>query len=528
VAAASLLLLLPHFHVPLSEADEGILATGAERILRGQIPYRDFFSELGPASFYLQAAIFKLGSIHVTALRLTAWLLGGTLAGLIYLLARKVLRRVTALLAAAILPLICYPSAYRVSHHWWANLFLLLTVLTLATESQAGDGRDSRRGGRLVLAGVLAGMTLLAMQSKGFWTIAAGAVFLCLAPGLDTANWRGANLKTGFRQAAWFMIGAFAAVGSVAAYFASQGALRAWIDDNLVFLFTNYRAYLDVPQASAVLTLLHMGGLALAQPSVQLLLYVIGYFFFCFLAPVVAFGGTAWRLRSARRTPLPESRVLLLILLAGAGAFFSELHSPDMTHLMWAAPLMLILLAYQWDAVVSNPAARRPALAATVIAVALLFSMAGRKAFKALRIDGRVETRRGVVYVMPSLLRDTIAAINAIQERVPPGGETFFYPYMAELYFLTDTRNPTRYDVLLPGFHSASHVEETIARLSRARPEFVFSFDRIQRWTIRPHFPDDPPDVVGPHPVERALASPASGYHQADLIADMAVFAADR
>jgi hypothetical protein len=528
VAAASLVLLMPYFHVPLSEADEGILATGAERILRGQIPYRDFFSELGPASFYLQALIFKIGATNVTALRLTAWLLGGVLSGLIFLLARQVLRDSMALVAALIVPLICYPSAYRVSHHWWANLFLVLTVLVLTTDLRTGECSASRWRGRLLLAGVLAAMTLFSMQSKGFWAILMGAAFLCLAPGLNPENRRSTILRTGLKQSAWFLTGTAATIGAAAAYFASHGALGAWIDNNVVFLFTNYRAYLDVPQSSALLTLVHLGSLALDQPSVHLFLYFVGYIFFFFLAPAIAFGGTAWQLISARHTPPPEARVLLLILLAGAGAFFSELHSPDITHLMWAAPLMLILLVHQWSALLSGRILRRPAVAATVAAAALLLFTSGRKALNTLRIDERVETRRGVVYVRPDLAKEIRSILEAIQQRVPSGGETFFYPYMAELYFLTATRNATRFDVLLPDFHSPAHIEETIARLKSARPDYVFSFDRIQRWTIRPHFPDDPPDMVGPHPVERALTSPASGYHQVDVISDMAIFAADR
>jgi hypothetical protein len=48
-----------------------------------------------------------------------------------------------------------------------------------------------------------------------------------------------------------------------------------------------------------------------------------------------------------------------------------------------------------------------------------------------------------------------------------------------------------------------------------------------QRWTIRPHFPDDPPDVLEPHPVERTLRLPGSGYHLAATVAGMEVWAAD-
>src|SRR6266851_586157 len=42
------------------EPDEGILLLGGQRILDGQIPYRDFFFFYTPGSFYLLAAMFKV------------------------------------------------------------------------------------------------------------------------------------------------------------------------------------------------------------------------------------------------------------------------------------------------------------------------------------------------------------------------------------------------------------------------------------------------------------------------------------
>jgi len=40
--------------------DEGIYLSGAERILRGQAPYRDFFVITGPGSFWIEAVILRV------------------------------------------------------------------------------------------------------------------------------------------------------------------------------------------------------------------------------------------------------------------------------------------------------------------------------------------------------------------------------------------------------------------------------------------------------------------------------------
>jgi len=40
--------------------DEGLVLVGADRVLRGEMPYRDFWTLYGPGSYYLLAGLFKL------------------------------------------------------------------------------------------------------------------------------------------------------------------------------------------------------------------------------------------------------------------------------------------------------------------------------------------------------------------------------------------------------------------------------------------------------------------------------------
>ena len=524
VVLASLFFFSWFYRLPLSETDEGIVAVGAERILRGQIPYRDFFSELGPGSFYLQAAIFKIVGTHAAAMRLTAWLLGGIISGLIYLLARRLVTGAAAFLPSAVFALVCYPATYRVSHHWWGNFFLLLTVLCLMP-SETLAGPPSAPGRKvLVGAGALAGLALLCMQSMGAWTLLMGAGFLLVHPLLDRqAGWRDV-FRRGTGQAGWFVLGAALTLGGGAAYFASQGALTEWVNDNFIFLLVNYRAYLDVPQASPLVIILHIGRLAITQPSIHFALYAIGYPAF-FLAPVLAYGGTAWQLLSSRRPEASQARILLLLLLQGVGAFVANSHALDTFHLMSAAPLMLVLVVYHWQRLIHRRAwLRRAALASAALAMALAVFTGVRKAVNTAPISVPVPTRRGMVYRQAVAAQELQERIAAIERLLPAGAETFFYPYNAELYFLTVTRNPTRYDVLLPEFHTSRQMQEALAALRHSRPGFIFSLDGTQRWTIRPHFPDDPPDVVGPHPVKSVLAAPGSGYRLAETVAGMEVW----
>src|SRR6185369_12971082 len=82
------------------EPDEGIVLQGAERILRGEVPYRDFFSFYTPGSFYLVAFLFRFVGDSLVVARLSLAVAGAACSVITYLLARRVCSRRIALLAA--------------------------------------------------------------------------------------------------------------------------------------------------------------------------------------------------------------------------------------------------------------------------------------------------------------------------------------------------------------------------------------------------------------------------------------------
>lgn len=514
------------WQMPISDPDEGLIVTGAERILRGQVPYRDFFSELAPGSFYLQAGIFRIAGVSLFSLRLTVWLVGIAMSVVVYSLSRKIIRGWWALAPVVIFLTICYPLTYRLSHHWWGNLLYLLMVLCLATlPARLHSAPALRRRLPLLAGGLFAALTALCMQSKGAWALlAAGAFLLVGAKLLVACAWR-ETLRKGLICTLWFLLGFGVPATFSVIYFWMKGAMGEWVFDNLVFLFAHYRPYLRVPQATLGGQLVNAGSALFEEPSLGLLIYFVGYAFFAVAGPLAAFGSATWRLCLRRDADGSLAKPLLVYLLAGLGILLSEWHSPDIFHLMWASPLMLILLcaAGQWAWEQWRPSRR---FLGGICALALMFVVLGslRNVGSAARLEYPVITRRGTLFARPELGPALQQRIRAIEEAVPPGGEAFFFPYDPHFYFLTATRNPTRYDVLLPGFNSAQQVGEVLAALRERLPERVFSLRQLEHWSIRPHFYDDVPDVFGPHPVETYLRSPQSSYRLAAEVTGLEVW----
>jgi len=64
------------------EPDEGIILQGAQRILRGEVLYRDFFSFFTPGSYYLLAFLFKLFGSSILVARTALVFFGANRGGI--------------------------------------------------------------------------------------------------------------------------------------------------------------------------------------------------------------------------------------------------------------------------------------------------------------------------------------------------------------------------------------------------------------------------------------------------------------
>jgi 4-amino-4-deoxy-L-arabinose transferase-like glycosyltransferase len=143
------------------EPDEGILLQGAERILSGQVLYRDFFSFYTPGSYYALAMLFRVFGDSIVVARTALALTGAILSILTYVLARRVCSRRTSLTIAALTTATTLPYRFLVLHNWdstlWAFLALYCAVRIL-------EGADWRWAFAL---GTFASLTVMFEQSKG-------------------------------------------------------------------------------------------------------------------------------------------------------------------------------------------------------------------------------------------------------------------------------------------------------------------------------------------------------------------------
>jgi hypothetical protein len=157
--------------------DESLELYCAAHVLKGQVPYRDFWTMYGPAQFYVLAAFFKLLGISVWVGRLYDALVRAGLACVCFALTdRLTSRRYAASVFAIVLVWIsCIDNPVYAFPVFPALLCSLLSVLFLYRYLN-----DSLSVRSLFLAGLLAGITATFRHDSGFYICFAEIVALAL------------------------------------------------------------------------------------------------------------------------------------------------------------------------------------------------------------------------------------------------------------------------------------------------------------------------------------------------------------
>jgi len=463
--------------------DEGIVLQGAQRILQGQVLYRDFFSFYTPGSYYWLVLLFRIFGSSILVGRAALVVYGGVFSVLSYLLARRVCSRWSALLAAYVVTLTCLPYRFLVSHNWDSTLLAYLTLYCAVLWIERG------RWGWALGTGSFAALTFLFEQSKG-----AGLVLGLLA-GFLVIGWRG-QLRGLFRapQVAGLVAGFAWPFIATLSYFAARHCLRdmlaGWAWPLFHYSFAN-----KLPYGHVVMSPDRPGLWSGNWISRVTMLIVLGPLVLIPLLPILALGIFAWfTFRRSRGEALGQKWAYWVLVSAVlCGLLFSTLLTkrPDFTHLNHLAPLSYLVLAWVLDGLNLQPRVWRslvPVLVLYAFLSATAFGMA--MLWGPLRAHHKVRTARGTVRT-----DDADRTLDYVQANVTPGEKIFVYPYEPSYYYLTATFSPTRFDFLQLGMHTADQFQESLRELAADRTRVVL-FETSFREKLSWSWPNTPLEIV--------------------------------
>lgn len=237
---------IPQLFQPLVMYDEGTVLCGAERVLRGDIPYRDFWSIYAPGQFVNLAFLFGVFGKTVLVERVYDLVIRGLAALVVFLILRDVVRLRVALLgwATSVVWLQFFGSpGYPV---YPFLLLLLAAVYALLRYLSGGDRRH------VAMAGAALGFAILFRHFLGATAgllMAASIFALPRGSASETRpSWHPRSLAR--RLPAVFLLCAAAPPVAALLVLSLAGALPDMIDQLVVFPLTKFADYRSLPYPS--------------------------------------------------------------------------------------------------------------------------------------------------------------------------------------------------------------------------------------------------------------------------------------
>src|SRR6266545_3425177 len=176
VFTALILVRAPSLAQPAG-ADQGLYAYVGQRILAGEMPYRDAWDQKPPAIHYTYALMYALWP-HESIVPATDLIVAGLTAWLIYMLGRRLGGPGAGMLAAVLFLLYTNPALTRlggVRIRAQCEVFIALfatLALTIVHRTCADDDELYRRGIRgMTLAGMLFGVAFFYKYNAGIYLV---------------------------------------------------------------------------------------------------------------------------------------------------------------------------------------------------------------------------------------------------------------------------------------------------------------------------------------------------------------------
>lgn len=467
--------------------DEGVLLHGAERILRGERIYLDFFEILPPGGFLVVTAWMAIFGTSLIAARALAVLTIASIAALTFSACRSVSRSAALPVALCLAWTIASQGAWTVvNHHWLSTMLAMGAMVALA--SALGATQDGRVA--TFIAGALAGAGTMVTSNRG--------AAVCVASLALVAGMRRTRNKTPL-----WLLGCAVAPALCAAYLASQGALGAAVDDVFVFSVRRYTsiAWIAFGQGSS----LQSGPLVALFPVMLFVSLAVFAGEWRSAFEGVRVPRPLGRAHAAHEAPSgaaqvrePASAVHFAFALVALATCFPR---PDVAHIAFSAPLGLPWLAFGVTRMTSWLGPRWRHAGAIVVGAGCVLPL-----YAYALLLGDVTSRRPLRFERGLVVlgdgagpADLAPALDSLRAALPADG-FLFYPYDPMLPFLTGRRHRAAHDVFTPGYTAPEQYEATCAE-AIAGAEWLI-LDRL--WMDPQHVKAIWPAVAEPHPAEKA------------------------
>jgi hypothetical protein len=469
--AITVLLLAVHPGVrgePPGLYDEGNTVDAAWRVAEGEVLYRDLWTIHAPGSAHLLALVFAVFGSTVVVERALKLALLGLLSALGYACYRRFSSPLAAATSVALgVGAFCHPVLVPADTGLVA---ILAALLAMAAALDAGLPPT-----RLLVAGVLLGMTAWFRADFGLYATAACTVVVALSSWLGRRD--GSDTWRAMRKLATLGLGVAAPVVAMAAYFWARGALGPLVQQMIVFPATTFAAVRGIP-----------------APALDTVEAGLPFGLLFWLTPPTLVAGAALGALDLRRD-VREAHALLLVSLSGLFVFNYARVRADIVHL-WPAlvltiPVAVALGARAWRVALDQRRLLLGVSGGLLLAGVATFGVMVVRAVhlvwsapRSARLFDAIPTKLpGSGVLLDPALEEALLVLDA---HVPAGAPVFvgnqrhdrIFMNCSLCYFLLRRPSPTRYYNLHPGVATTAVVQrEIVAQLERQRIDWILLWD---------------------------------------------------
>jgi hypothetical protein len=294
--------------------DEQVFWMNAQRMLQGELIYRDFFQFTPPGTDVVYLGAFLLFGSRIWVPNIVVLVLGTALCGLCFRISTLIMKPSQAALATALFLVIAYGRWLDATHHWFSTLAVMGAVAVLMT---------AQTPTKTILAGALLGTASFFTQTRGISAAIGVAGFLLWDRFQSDASWRWLverllQLLLSF-AIAWFIL---------SGYFIDAVGLS-----NLLYFQTGYVLH----YVTSGMDSLHRHEVdVLSWPLRDVLAYIT-------IAAIYVISFWRWS-RASRKISSLDARRLTLLTFVGAALFVEVAQSPNILRVDSVALPCLILL----------------------------------------------------------------------------------------------------------------------------------------------------------------------------------------
>jgi len=263
----------------------------ALRTLHGERIYQDFFQFTPPGTDLLYLGVFKIFGLHVWTCNTVVLVLGVALSWLSFGIAKLIMERPQAFLAAWLFLVLIYGKLLNGTHHWFSMLASMGAIAILM---------KARSPLRIAITGILLGLASFFTQTRGPVAALGIAIFLLWEKIRTGGSWPDL-----LRRQALLISSFIATLTILSGYFiATTGIRQLWH-----FQVTYVRQYM--------LSGLTTPSLGLPEAPTWRSLPAVGQYLLVYALLPVVYGIVLWGCWRNRRNPpsIDEGRIALLALV---------------------------------------------------------------------------------------------------------------------------------------------------------------------------------------------------------------------